>query len=58
MYILHGNLYYKRRYDYIMNKFIEIKPEELEKSTFRLIGKEWMLITAEKDRISNANLTK
>lgn len=33
----------------IMIKFIEIKPEELNKSPFKLIGKDWMLITAEKD---------
>jgi flavin reductase (DIM6/NTAB) family NADH-FMN oxidoreductase RutF len=31
-----------------MNKFKEIKPEELNKSAFKLIGKDWMLITAEK----------
>ncbi len=36
-----------------MNKFKEIKPDELEKSPFRLIGKEWMLITAEKDNKVN-----
>ncbi|MBP2033608.1 flavin reductase (DIM6/NTAB) family NADH-FMN oxidoreductase RutF [Clostridium algifaecis] len=30
-----------------MNNFKEIKPEELDKSTFKLIGKDWMLITAE-----------
>lgn len=29
-----------------MNDFIEITPEELERSPFHLIGKEWMLITA------------
>ena len=29
-----------------MNKFKEIKPEELNKSAFQLIGKDWMLITA------------
>jgi flavin reductase (DIM6/NTAB) family NADH-FMN oxidoreductase RutF len=40
-------------YDYIMNKFKEIKPEELNKSTFQLIGKDWMLITAEKDNKIN-----
>jgi len=32
-----------------MNKFSEIKPEELNKNTFQLIGSDWMLITAEKD---------
>jgi flavin reductase (DIM6/NTAB) family NADH-FMN oxidoreductase RutF len=36
-----------------MNKFKEIKPEDLNKSTFQLIGKEWMLITAEKDNKVN-----
>ena len=29
-----------------MKKFKEIKPEELEFNPFRLIGKDWMLITA------------
>lgn len=29
-----------------MKKFTEIKPVELNESAFRLIGKEWMLITA------------
>ena len=29
-----------------MNKFTEIQPAELNESAFRLIGKEWMLITA------------
>ncbi|MGI6120284.1 MAG: flavin reductase [Desulfosporosinus sp.] len=32
-----------------MSKFKEIKPELLQQSTFKLIGKDWMLITAEKD---------
>lgn len=32
-----------------MSKFNEIKPEELNKNAFQLIGKDWMLITAEKD---------
>lgn len=36
-----------------MNKFIEIKPEELNKSPFQLIGTDWMLITAEKDNKVN-----
>ncbi|WP_315121181.1 flavin reductase [uncultured Clostridium sp.] len=36
-----------------MNKFIEIKPEELNKSPFQLIGRDWMLITAEKDNKVN-----
>lgn len=32
-----------------MHKFNEIKPEQLEQSPFKLIGRDWMLITAEKD---------
>ncbi|HZJ76607.1 MAG TPA: flavin reductase [Oscillospiraceae bacterium] len=32
-----------------MSKFTEIKPEEFTKSPFKLIGKDLMLITAEKD---------
>lgn len=32
-----------------MSKFNEIKPELFEQSPFKLIGKDWMLITAEKD---------
>lgn len=36
-----------------MNKLKEIKPEELNKSAFKLIGKDWMLITAEKDNKVN-----
>jgi flavin reductase (DIM6/NTAB) family NADH-FMN oxidoreductase RutF len=36
-----------------MNKFKEIKPEELDKNVFQLIGKDWMLITAEKDNKVN-----
>lgn len=32
-----------------MSKFIEIKPEKFNESPFRLIGKDLMLITAEKD---------
>ena len=36
-----------------MNIFKEIKPEELDKSPFQLIGKDWMLITAEKDNKTN-----
>jgi flavin reductase (DIM6/NTAB) family NADH-FMN oxidoreductase RutF len=32
-----------------MSKFNEIKPEQFEQSPFQLIGKDWMLITAEKD---------
>lgn len=29
--------------------FQEIKPEELQKNPFTMVGKEWMLVTAEKD---------
>jgi len=36
-----------------MNKFKEIKPEELNKSAFKLLGKDWMLITAQKDNKVN-----
>ncbi|MGG5461523.1 flavin reductase [Clostridium sp. B9] len=32
-----------------MNKFREIKTEELNESPFKLIGKDWMLVTAEKE---------
>ncbi len=32
-----------------MTEFIEIKPEDFKQSPFELIGKGWMLITAEKD---------
>lgn len=32
-----------------MTKFKEINPEQFEQSPFKLIGKDWMLITAEKD---------
>ena len=32
-----------------MNPFIEITPESLDKSAFQLIGKDWMLVTAEKE---------
>ena len=32
-----------------MSKFIEVKPEEFNENPFKLIGKDWMLITAEKD---------
>lgn len=34
--------------------FKEIKPEELNESTFKLIGKDWMLVAAEKDGKVNA----
>ena len=36
-----------------MAKFKEIKPEEFNYSPFKLIGKDWMLITAEKDEKVN-----
>ncbi|MGE4282105.1 MAG: flavin reductase family protein [Clostridia bacterium] len=36
-----------------MSKFIEIKLEEFEQSPFKLIGKDWMLVTAEKDGKAN-----
>lgn len=36
-----------------MKNFIEIKPNEFNKSPFKLIGSDWMLITAEKDNIAN-----
>ena len=32
-----------------MSKFKEIKPEQFEQNPFKLIGKDWMLITAEKE---------
>jgi flavin reductase (DIM6/NTAB) family NADH-FMN oxidoreductase RutF len=35
--------------DNVMTKFNEIEPELFEQSPFKLIGKDWMLITAEKD---------
>lgn len=36
-----------------MSKFNEITPELFEQSPFKLIGKDWMLITAEKDGKAN-----
>jgi flavin reductase (DIM6/NTAB) family NADH-FMN oxidoreductase RutF len=36
-----------------MNKFIEIQPEELNKSPFQIIGTDWMLITAERNNKVN-----
>ena len=33
--------------------FKEIKPEELRKNPFQMIGKEWLLVTAEKDGKAN-----
>ncbi|MCB8815503.1 flavin reductase [Desulfosporosinus shakirovi] len=32
-----------------MSNFFEINPQRFERSPFKLIGKDWMLITAEKD---------
>lgn len=31
----------------------EIRPEELQKNPFQMIGKEWLLVTAEKDGVAN-----
>lgn len=36
-----------------MSKFVAVKPEELNKNPFQLIGSDWMLITAEKDNKVN-----
>ena len=36
-----------------MENYKEIKPEEFNESTFKIIGKDWMLITAEKDNKVN-----
>lgn len=36
-----------------MTKFKETRPEEFNYSPFKLIGKDWMLITAEKDGKTN-----
>nr|WP_307992941.1 flavin reductase [uncultured Niameybacter sp.] len=36
-----------------MSKFISITPESLDKSPFQLIGKDWMLVTAETDGKAN-----
>lgn len=36
-----------------MNNYIEIKPEELNKSAFQMIGSDWMLITAEHNDKAN-----
>jgi flavin reductase (DIM6/NTAB) family NADH-FMN oxidoreductase RutF len=36
-----------------MSEFKEIKPEELDKSPFKLIGTDWMLITAAKENKVN-----
>ena len=37
-----------------MSQFYEIKPEQIEKNPFTMIGKEWMLITAETAGKANA----
>lgn len=37
-----------------MNQFYEISPEQIEKNPFSMIGKEWMLIGAEKEGKVNA----
>lgn len=36
-----------------MAELRHIKPEDLNESTFRLIGKDWMLVTAERDGKTN-----
>ncbi|MEG2073161.1 MAG: flavin reductase family protein [Angelakisella sp.] len=36
-----------------MAEFRHISPEELSENTFKLIGKDWMLVTAEKDGRAN-----
>lgn len=36
------------------NGFYKITPEQLNKSPFQLIGKEWMLVTAQKEGRVNA----
>lgn len=36
-----------------MSKFLEVKSEKFDQSPFKLIGKDWMLITAEKDGKTN-----
>ena len=36
-----------------MSNFREIKPEDLNQSVFKLIGHDWMLITAEKENKVN-----
>lgn len=37
----------------VLSNYIEIKPEELNKSAFQMIGNDWMLVTAEKDNKAN-----
>ena len=36
-----------------MKQWKEIAPEALEKSPFQMIGKDWMLVTAQKDGKAN-----
>ncbi|MGL4774032.1 MAG: flavin reductase [Clostridium sp.] len=36
-----------------MSKFTLISPEELNESAFKLVGKDWMLVTAKKDGKTN-----
>ncbi|MEG1778344.1 MAG: flavin reductase family protein, partial [Angelakisella sp.] len=36
-----------------MAEFRHISPEKLSENTFKLIGKDWMLVTAEKDGRAN-----
>jgi flavin reductase (DIM6/NTAB) family NADH-FMN oxidoreductase RutF len=36
-----------------LENYKEIKPEELNKSAFQMIGNDWMLVTAEKDNKTN-----
>ncbi len=36
-----------------MSTFVQIKPEEFEQSPFKIIGKDWMLVTAEDDHKAN-----
>ncbi|MFT8315403.1 MAG: flavin reductase family protein [Clostridium sp.] len=36
-----------------MSNFTEIKPEELNKNLFQIVGTDWMLVTAEKDNKVN-----
>lgn len=37
-----------------MKNFVEVNPKEFEESVFKLIGDDWMLITAKKDSKANA----
>lgn len=36
-----------------MSQFYEISPEQIEKNPFTMIGKEWMLISAQNDDVCN-----